>query len=198
MHVIKSEKTRQFIIEKTAIVFNKKGYTGTYLSDLTNVTGLTKGSIYGNFKDKNEVAVEAFRFIYKQRAKKIAFNIRKVERADQKLLAFFTFFKTEYPQYCEAGGCPILNTSIDSDDGNEALKKEVTKALEHWKTGLVDIINQGIQKSELKEINAENFVFKIIAIIEGSIMMVKILNNPNILLENIKSLENEIKELTIN
>ena len=74
----------------------------------------------------------------------------------------------------------------------------MTKALEHWKTGLVDIINQGIQKSELKEINAENFVFKIIAIIEGSIMMVKILNNPNILLENIKSLENEINELKIN
>ena len=60
------------------------------------------------------------------------------------------------------------------------------------------IVNQGIRNSELKEINAENFVFKIIAIIEGSIMMVKILNNPNILLENIKSLENEIKELTIN
>jgi len=196
--MIRSEKTRQFIIEKTASLFNKKGYTGTYLSDLTNVTGLTKGSIYGNFKDKNEVAVEAFRFIYKQRTKKIAHEIQKVERADQKLHAFFIYYKTEYPQFIEAGGCPILNTSVDSDDGNESLKKEVTKALEYWKTSLVAIVNQGIRNSELKEINAENFVFKIIAMIEGSIMMVKILNNPNILLENIKSLENEINELTIN
>ena len=195
--MIRSEKTRQFIIEKTASLFNKKGYTGTYLSDLTNVTGLTKGSIYGNFKDKNEVALEAFRFNYRQSAKKIAYEIQKVERADLKLIAFFKFYKTEYPQFIEAGGCPILNTSVDSDDGNESLKKEVTIALEYWKTSLVDIVNQGIRNSELKEINAENFVFKIIAIIEGSIMMVKILNNPNILLENIKSLENEINELTI-
>ena len=196
--MIRSEKTRQFIIEKTASLFNKKGYTGTYLSDLTNVTGLTKGSIYGNFKDKNEVALEAFRFNYRQSAKKIAYEIQKVERADLKLIAFFKFYKTEYPQFIEAGGCPILNTSVDSDDGNESLKKEVTIALENWKTSLVDIVNQGIRNSELKEINAENFVFKIIAMIEGSIMMVKILNNPNILLENIKSLENEINKLKIN
>ena len=196
--MIRSEKTRQFIIEKTASLFNKKGYTGTYLSDLTNATGLTKGSIYGNFKDKNEVAIEAFRFIYKQRGEKIAREIQKVNRADQKLHAFFIYYKTEYPQFIEAGGCPILNTAVDSDDGNESLKKEVTMALEYWKTSLVDIVNQGIRNSELKEINAENFVFKIIAMIEGSIMMVKILNNPNILLENIKSLENEINELTIN
>ena len=86
--MIRSEKTRQFIIEKTASLFNKKGYTGTYLSDSTNATGLTKGSIYGNFKDKNEVAIEAFRFIYKQRGKKIAREIQKVNRADQKLHAF--------------------------------------------------------------------------------------------------------------
>ena len=196
--MIRSEKTRQFIIEKTASLFNKKGYTGTYLSDLTNATGLTKGSIYGNFKDKNEVAIEAFRFNYKKSAKKMAQEIQKVERADQKLYAYFRFYKTEYPQFLKSGGCPILNTAIDSDDGNESLKNEVTKVLEYWKNSIVGIINQGIRNSELKEMNAENFAFKMIAMIEGSIMMMNILNNPNILLENIKCLENEIKELTIN
>jgi len=195
--MVRSEKTRQFIIEKTASIFNKKGYTGTYLSDLTNATGLTKGSIYGNFKNKNEVAVEAFRFNYKQVTKKITQEIEKVERADQKLYAFLRFYKTEYQQILEFGGCPILNTSVDSDDGNESLKIEVIKALEYWKKSIVDIVNQGIGNSELKETNAENFAFKMMALIEGSIMMVQILNNHNILLKNINSLENEIKELTI-
>lgn len=46
----KSERTRQFIIEKVAPIFNRKGYAGTSLSDLTEATGLTKGAIYGNFK----------------------------------------------------------------------------------------------------------------------------------------------------
>ena len=56
----KAEKTRQFIIEKTAPIFNKKGFAGTSLSDMTEATGLTKGSIYGNFADKDEVAMAAF------------------------------------------------------------------------------------------------------------------------------------------
>jgi TetR/AcrR family transcriptional repressor of nem operon len=38
----KSERTKQFIIEKTAPVFNKKGFAGTSISDLTDATGLTK------------------------------------------------------------------------------------------------------------------------------------------------------------
>ena len=55
----KAEKTKQHIIEKTATLFNTKGYISTSLSDITQVTGLTKGSIYGNFENKDEVAIEA-------------------------------------------------------------------------------------------------------------------------------------------
>ena len=37
----KAEKTRQFIVEKTAPIFNMKGDAGTSLSDMTEATGLT-------------------------------------------------------------------------------------------------------------------------------------------------------------
>ena len=58
--VTKADKTRQFIIEKAASIFNEKGYAGTSLNDLMKATGLTKGSIYGNFENKDEVAVAVF------------------------------------------------------------------------------------------------------------------------------------------
>ncbi len=48
----KSDRTKQFILEKVAPVFNKNGYFGTSMSDITEATGLTKGAIYGNFKNK--------------------------------------------------------------------------------------------------------------------------------------------------
>ena len=52
----KAEKTKQYIIEKTAPVFNRKGFAGTSMNDIVEVTGLTKGSIYGNFeKDRKSV-----------------------------------------------------------------------------------------------------------------------------------------------
>ncbi|MCP2807331.1 TetR family transcriptional regulator, partial [Salmonella enterica subsp. enterica serovar Typhimurium] len=56
----KAERTRQYIIDKAAPIFNKKGYAGTSLNDLIEATGLTKGAIYGNFENKDEIALEAF------------------------------------------------------------------------------------------------------------------------------------------
>ena len=60
MNLRKTERTRQHIISETAPIFNKKGYAGTSISDLTKATKLTSGSIYGNFANKEEVAVAAF------------------------------------------------------------------------------------------------------------------------------------------
>ena len=56
----KAEQTTQFIIEKVAPLFNQKGYAATSMSDITRVTGLTKGAIYGNFENKEAIAIAAF------------------------------------------------------------------------------------------------------------------------------------------
>ena len=58
----KSDRTKQFILEKVAPVFNKNGYFGTSMSDITEATGLTKGAIYGNFKNKEDLAYYSFYF----------------------------------------------------------------------------------------------------------------------------------------
>ncbi|MCR6640468.1 MAG: TetR family transcriptional regulator [Sporocytophaga sp.] len=39
----KAEKTKALIIEKAAHAFNKKGFHGTSMNDILEVTGLAKG-----------------------------------------------------------------------------------------------------------------------------------------------------------
>ncbi|WP_103864878.1 TetR/AcrR family transcriptional regulator [Aquimarina sp. I32.4] len=196
--MVRSEKTRQFIIEKTASIFNKKGYIGTYLSDLTNATGLTKGSIYGNFKDKNEVALEAFRFNYKLQTEEVLSQVNKEKKADKKLLAFLDYYKKEYEVIFENGGCAILNAAVDSDDGNVLLKQEVIGKIENWVYRVETILEEGIQQKELKEVNALEYAYRIIAQIEGSIFLSKTLSQPSILLKNIELLKQDIELLKLN
>lgn len=196
--MVRSEKTRQLIIEKTASIFNKKGYTGTYLSDLTDATGLTKGSIYGNFKDKNEVAVEAFRYNYKFQSESILGKISRIDHSAEKIIAFLGHYKTEFKPIFQNGGCAILNTSIDADDGNVLLKKEVTKSIQSWHKTIVSILEDGIHKNELKNIEVDAFAFRLIALIEGSIMLAKTLEKPQILIENINFLQSEINSIRMN
>jgi len=84
----KADRTRQFIIETTAGIFNKKGYAGTSLSDLTEATGLTKGSIYGNFESKEEVALAVFDHNYTKMSKAITQHIQRANSYYDKLMVY--------------------------------------------------------------------------------------------------------------
>lgn len=194
--MVRSEKTRKLIIEKTAEIFNKKGFTGTHLSDLTAATGLTKGSIYGNFKDKQEVALEAFRYNYKILSRGFKKRIDEQESATDKLLAFVEFFKNEHKEIFQSGGCAILNTATDVDDTqNREMFLEVQGALLNWRQVIENILRKGMESGELQSVDAVKTANRMIALIEGSIFMSKTLKNSQILIENLDSLTDDILKM---
>src|SRR5579871_3308737 len=138
----KAERTRKLIIEKTAPIFNVKGYAGTSLSDMTDATGLTKGSIYGNFSNKDEVALAAFDHNLQKIGQIIQREMDKQATVREKLLVYThvyeNFLSFPFPQ----GGCPILNTAIEADDTHPALKKRVAEAILSWKNRIIALLEK--------------------------------------------------------
>ena len=170
----KAEKTRQFIIEKTAPVFNRKGFAGTSLSDLTEATGLTKGSIYGNFANKDEVALAVFDYNLSLLNKGVAAVTAGSASAIEKLLKMAEFYRSEFKQTLTMGGCPILNTAVDADDTHPELKEKVSKSIRAWKKSIETIIQAGIERKEVNaSVNSARFASEYIALIEGGIMLSK-------------------------
>src|ERR1017187_6727853 len=106
----KAEQTRAFIIEKTAPIFNTKGYEGTSMSDITNATGLTKGSIYGNFVNKDEVALAVFDYNWRKIETIMRSEMAKYQTAKDKLLVYVDVYDNFLNHPFPEGGCPILNT----------------------------------------------------------------------------------------
>src|SRR5512142_568844 len=104
----KAEETRQSIIEKSAVIFNKNGYQRTSMSTLTEALGLTKGAIYGHFADKDELAVEAFRYNAQKMADRLRRDVRTCKGPVEKLRAYAHTFPRIYEEMVETGGCPIL------------------------------------------------------------------------------------------
>jgi len=192
----KADRTRQFIVETTADIFNKKGYAGTSLSDLTQVTGLTKGSIYGNFKNKEEVAVAAFEYNTSKVRKQIMQLIRKAPTYHEKLMVYakvyHSFTTVNFPE----GGCPILNTAVDADDTNPVLKEKAARVILRWKKSIEELIQAGIAAGEFrKDIDTTQTALSIIALIEGGIMIAKVTNTPANLDTVLKTVNNIITEL---
>lgn len=193
----KSEKTREFILEKCAPVFNQKGYIGTSLSDLENATGLTKGCIYGLFRNKEELAVACFDYARSLIHERMESEAKKKDNAIEKLRAIFDMYRT-FPEFWPVkGGCPILNTSIEADDTNPELQERVVKALEIWRRYFASIITRGIRNGEIQP-NANPHVIAtlFIALLEGATMMSKAYNDSSslgIVLDKIDEMIEQLK-----
>jgi len=170
--ISKAEQTKKFIIEKTAPIFNQKGYAGTSLSDMIEATGLTKGSIYGNFANKDEVALAAFEYNLNTIVSSINSEISKNGSIREKLLVYIKIYQKYLKGTLPIGGCPILNTSIDADDTHPQLRAQAVKAVLSWKKSIVKLVEQGIASKEFNPgVHAEQVALTMIAMIEGAIMI---------------------------
>lgn len=171
----KAERTRQFIIEKTAPIFNTKGFAGTSLTDLTDITGLTKGSIYGNFENKDEVALAAFDFNFGRVVSYIKSKMDTREGTINKLLVYPETYRNYLKYDFLRAGCPILNTSTEADDTHPGLREKAVKALKLWKTSVEKHINEGIANKEIKpDTNAADFAAVLMSLVEGAFMQAKV------------------------
>lgn len=168
----KAERTKSFIIEKVAPVFNIKGYSATSISDLTAATGLSKGSIYGNFKNKDDVAIAAFHYNAGFIVKLITERIVKAQNCRERLLAYPETYRKISKSVLSNGGCPVLNTSVESSGVNSRLRSEACKMIEKWKRSLVVIILKGIKEKEFSpKTNATQVAEVVISLVEGGYAM---------------------------
>ncbi|GAB6097192.1 TetR/AcrR family transcriptional regulator [Desulfatiferula olefinivorans] len=171
----KTDRTRALIIEKAAPVFNRKGLAGTTLSDLTCATGLTKGSIYGNFKDKDDVALHVFEYHCKALSSFLTKAVDREATAVGKLLAIPEAYRRLYPRILAHGGCPILNTATEADDTHEALRRKAVETIDTIRQQILDLIHAGINSGELREkTDPADMADTVITLVEGGLFLSKL------------------------
>lgn len=196
----KAEKTKQYIIEKTASLFNTKGYISTSLSDITEATGLTKGSIYGNFENKDDLALEVYRFNAGILSKSLSKSFgEEFPSALEKLNAFVDFYRKNWRSVFENGGCPLMNAATEADDMLPDLKKQVRKSFDNWIRKISETIETGKKNGEFNaETDAVKYASLFIMLIEGGILLSKITENEkhlNLALDHVSEIINkEIKK----
>jgi AcrR family transcriptional regulator len=170
----KALETKNLIIEKAAPIFNKHGYAGTSMSQLAQAIQMTKGAIYGNFKDKDEIALAAFDYNFSLFRKRIEKAVRLKDNACDKLIAMAGQYLDGFPELSVGGGCPILNAAVDSDNVHDGLKERVRQALDSWMEAVVKIINRGIKEKQVQaNTRPEQFASVFVSLIEGGVMLAK-------------------------
>lgn len=175
VNMSKADRTKQYIIEKTACIFNTKGYAGTSINDLIEATGLTKGSIYGNFENKDQVALAAFDYNFERLVNYMRSIMDTRLTVIEKLLVYPETYRNFLTNPILISGCPVTNTSTEADDTHPLLAAKVESAYNFWKNALENHLNNGINNGEIKaDVNISEFISVFISIIQGGILQAKV------------------------
>lgn len=163
----KGEQTRQRIIETAAAILNQHGYSGSAMSDLMRETGLAKGGLYRHFDGKEALAAAAFDYayetVYRLRFEGIDAEPNAIDKL-KKWVDSFVSIKSPIP-----GGCPILNTGIEHDDGNSLLFQRAQAAFDKSVGRLTEIIQAGKDQGEIQEeIVPQDLALFLFASLEGA------------------------------
>lgn len=161
-----------------AEVFNKKGFTGTSMTDAEAVTGLSRGGIYAHFENKELMALAVLEHNLAKLCTAIQNRIRKAYNTHDKLMAYARVYKTMAEDNLVLGGSPILNTGSEADDTNTMLRERVAAASDYWQQCMMLFIKEGVASGELKpDVDASQMAFSILSLIEGGLLLARVTND---------------------
>lgn len=189
----KSERTRQFIIETSAPLFNTHGYAGTSFSDVMAATKMAKGGLYGHFDSKDDLYYAVVDFNLSKLAGKVEQTVNRSITAKEKLFTFLEIFSTPM-QFPIQGGCPMLNFGTESDDSNPIVRQKVKGTIISAQTRIASIIGHGIESGEFKpDFDAREFSIQMMTMIEGGTLIGRVLETNSQMEVVIKLLKKEIE-----
>jgi hypothetical protein len=142
------------------------------------------------------VALAAFDYNLLKIRSMLGLELAKHTSAKEKLLVYGKVYGDYLHYPFPAGGCPILNTAIESDDTHPELRKRVVAAIENWKKKIEDIVRMGVQSKEFKkDVNAEQIALTIIALVEGGMMISKATKKAGYRAAIARAVENFIEQI---
>ncbi|MDP9077713.1 MAG: TetR/AcrR family transcriptional regulator [Bacteroidota bacterium] len=188
----KSEKTKQFILEQAAPIYNEKGIAGTTVDEILEAANVARGCLYNHFENKDALSYAAADFLLKKNDEKIIAAMSKGKTAKDKIYAYLNFGKNPLETHI-AGGCPIFNLAAEADDNNPIVKEKVKKTMISAHRYFTSILKEGIKDGEfLDTLDASAFAYKMFAAVEGTILVCRVLGTSQPMQSVIKSLKNEL------
>jgi len=186
----KGAETRREIIRQAAPIFNRQGYAGAAMSDLMRATGLEKGGIYRHFKSKQQLAAEAFDYAWDIATKLRLEDTEHLANSVDRLLQLVRNFR-DRREGLVPGGCPLLNTAIDADNGNFLLRRKAKRALDGWLARIRNTVQQGQQSGEIRaDVDPVAVAATVVSTLEGSLMIARLQRSDQPLDQACRHLEN--------
>ena len=159
----KGEVTRQNIIEQSMQLFSVQGYFNTSIAGIVKATGLTKGGLYGHFRNKEEIwyavydeCVRIWKGVVFQGVRHIPDPLARIERVMENSL------KNYLGAGVFEGGCFLFNALVELAGQSPSMSHHVLKGFKAFsallRLWLEEAEQQGLLRDGLNLDGIANFL----------------------------------------
>ena len=160
-------RTKRKIFEIAMKLFSEKGYEATSIEEITATVGVAKGTLYYHFSSKEEI----FNFLVEEGMKLLKNSIEiktsKCSNTKDKLKAIMLIQIKGIVKYES-----VLSIIFSQIYGNETRNQLCQDKVKEYITVIEKIIDEGIEKKELKKCNSQFLAYTIFSL-TSSLMMYK-------------------------
>ncbi|MGJ8736112.1 TetR/AcrR family transcriptional regulator [Zobellia laminariae] len=196
---LKSELTKQIIVDKAFKIFYENGFKTTSIDKVMKATKLTKGAFYHHYKNKKELGLAV-----------IALKVEK-RVCDSMILPLYgdgnpldilekTFIHRlkSFSIYDKQHGCPMNNFINEIGDFEATYQIALKSIVEKWKAALILLIKRGQEENTInKNISSQAVAVYLISAFEGIRGIRKLYNDDSILDEYLSGLTLYLKQIAV-
>lgn len=184
---VKGEQTREHILATAESLILQRGYSGTSIDEIINEAGITKGGFFYHFKGKNDLARNLMLRYLDQDEK---FFTSLAERAEsltedplQQLLIFLKLMAEAMADLPGAHpGCLVASFTYESQQFDDQVHELNAQGVLSWRRIFLGYLERIAEKYPMKiDKPLEEIADMLTSVIEGGIIMSKVLDDPDIL-----------------
>jgi len=143
----KGDLTRHRIIEKSMQLFSVKGYFNTSIADIVKAAGLTKGGLYGHFRNKEEIWYAVYEECGRVWKSVVFKGVREISDPLERIARVIANSLRNYlGGGVFEGGCFLLNSLVDLAGQAPDMSNHVLKGFQ----GFSGLIHKWLEEAEKK------------------------------------------------
>jgi AcrR family transcriptional regulator len=168
--------TKDRILETTAELFRRHGYTGTGMKQIVAAASAPFGSLYHHFPGgKEQLGAEVIRrsgAMYLELFVEIAGQSEDVLSGIQDFFegAAATLVETDYED-----ACPIATVALEVASTNEPLRLATAEVFQSWIDGLTAYLGH---RGGVEPVRARELAFEILSLLEGAFIFSRAMKSP--------------------
>jgi TetR/AcrR family transcriptional repressor of nem operon len=195
----KGEQTREHIMATAESIILKRGYSGTSIEGIIGEAGITKGGFFYHFDGKSDLARSLIlRYLENDDVffSGLADRARSLTEDPLQQLLLFLKLMAEALEDMPAGhpGCLVASFTYEAEQFDDEVRELNAQGVLSWRQLFLEYFEKVAEKYPMKiEQPLEELADMLSAVLEGGILMTRVLNDQSALPKQILQYRNYVR-----